>query len=104
LRVEIEKVENGYIIILPTNEYDEVPYQKKIVIQEKEDDREETNILEFKAFNDLVEQLQEILYINNSKHNKIGYITGICSESERWNIHEMMKQSLKNPKNDLGDD
>jgi len=98
LRVEIEKVENGYIIILPTNGYDEVPYQKKIVIQEKEDDREETNILEFKAFND------EILYVNNSKHNKIGYITGICSESERWNIHEMMKQSLKNPKNDLGDD
>jgi hypothetical protein len=104
LKIEIEKVENGYIVVLPKNEYNEVSYEKKIVVQEKEDELNETNILEFQTFNDLVEQLQEIFYVDNSKHNEIGYITGLCSESERWVIHQTMKKSLKNPKNDLGDD
>ena len=53
MKIEIEKVENGYIIVLPGNEYNDIAYEKKIVIQEKEDDLEETNILEFQAFNDL---------------------------------------------------
>ena len=103
MKIEIEKVDNGYIIVIPKNEYEGNDVQRKIVIQEKEDDLESTNILEFQAFNDLVEQLQEIFYVSNSKHNEIGYITGLCSEYERWDIQETMQKSLLNPKNNLGD-
>jgi len=104
MKIEIEKVDNGYIIVIPKNEYEGNDIQRKIVIQENEDDLERTNILEFQAFNDLVEYLQEIFFISNSKHNKIGYITGLCSEYERWNIQEEMQKSLINPKNNLGDE
>ena len=103
MKIEIEKVDNGYIIVIPKNEYEGNDVQRKIVIQEKEDDHESTNILEFQAFNDLVEQLQEIFFISNSKHNEIGYITGLCSEYERWDIQKTMQKSLLNSKNDLGD-
>ena len=103
MKIEIEKVDNGYIIVIPKNEYEGNNLQRKIVIQEKEDELESTNILEFQAFNDLVEQLQGIFYVSNSKHNEIGYITGLCSEYERWDIQEAMQKSLLNPKNNLGD-
>jgi len=103
LKIEIESVNNGYIIVMPKNEYEGTNVERKIVIQEKEDDLERTNILEFQAFNDLVQYLQEIFCISNSKHNEIGYITGLCSEYERWDIQETMQESLLNPKNDLGD-
>ena len=35
--------------------------------------------------------------------NTIGYINDICSEHMRWEFQQQMKQSLENPKNDLGD-
>ncbi|WP_368029920.1 hypothetical protein [Arcobacter sp. s6] len=47
--------------------------------------------------------MQEIFGLNNSKHNSVGYINDICSEDKRWDFQEQIKQSLKNPKNDLGD-
>ena len=89
--------------IIP-DESGEINFKRKFVIQENEDDFEETNIYEFQAFSALVEQLQDVFYVNNSKHNKIGYITGLCSEDKRWDYLELMKESLKNPKNDNGDD
>ncbi len=105
MRIEIEKVENGYIIILPKNQFDEVPIERKIVIQEKEENiYDDTNINEFQAFNNLVKHLQEIFFIHNSKHNKIGYITGLCSEYDRWDILQTMEESLKNPRSDTGDE
>jgi len=105
MKIEIEKVENGYIVILPKNPYDEEIIERKIVIQEKEEDSlNDVNINEFQAFNDLVEHLQEIFFVNNSKYNKIGYITGLCSEYDRWDILQTMKESLKNPRSDTGDE
>jgi len=105
LKIEIEKVENGYILVLPNNPYDEVVIERKIVIQKKEENTfDDTNVSEFQAFHELVETLQEIFFIENSKYNKIGYITGLCSEYDRWDILQSMKESLKNPRNDTGDE
>ena len=41
-----------------------------------------------------VNTLQDIFGINNSKHNSIGYINGLCSEHLRLEIQEQMKNSL----------
>lgn len=105
MKIEIEKVENGYIVVLPNNPFDEVVIERKIVIQEQEEcTLDDTNINEFQAFHELVENLQEIFSIDNSKYNKIGYITGICSEYDRWDILQTMEESLKNPRSDTGDE
>ncbi len=61
-------------------------------------------LIAFQTFSELTNTLQEVFEIYNSKHNKIGYINGLCSEDKRWNIKRTMEESLKNPKNDLGDD
>lgn len=105
MKIEIEKVENGYIIVLPKDPFDEVPIERKIVIQEKEEDiDDDIDLNEFQAFDNLVKYLQEIFAIYNSKHNKIGYITGLCSEYDRWDILQTMEESLKNPRSDTGDE
>ena len=105
MKIEIEQVENGYIIVIPKDENNAEEIEKKIVIQEKEEyPLDIPNFSEFQAFNNLVEQLQEIFFINNSKHNKVGYITGLCSEYDRWDILQSMEESLKNPRNDMGDE
>ena len=104
MNIEIEKVENGYIIILPKNEFNEAIYEKKIVVQEEDTESKEESTIEFQTFSALVDTLQEVFGIENTKHNKIGYINGLCSEDKRWEINEEMQESLKNPKNDLGDD
>lgn len=101
MKIEIEKVSNGYIVTIPAEHEDSI--ENKIVIQENEYDRYDTKKEEFKCFRDLVSNLQEIFGINNSKHNTIGYINDICSEHMRWEFQEQMEQSLENPKNDLGD-
>ena len=101
MKIEIETATNGYIITIPAEYEDSIA--EKIVIQEPEcsyhDDKQE----EFECFRDLVSNLQDILGINNSKHNTIGYINDICSEHMRWEFQQEMEKSLKNPKNDLGD-
>ena len=102
MKIEIEKVNNGYIIIMPKQEYEEIDIRKKFVVQEKEDNPDE-DVIEFQTFVELVDMLQDIFEIYNSKHNKIGLINGLCSEDKRWDIQQLMKESLKNPKNDLGD-
>ncbi len=105
MKIEIEKVDNGYIVVLPKEFYDEEIIERKIVIQEKDAyPSDDTNMNEYQAFNHLVEHLQEIFFINNSKHNKIGYITGLSSEYDRWDILETMEVSLKNPRNATGDE
>lgn len=78
---------------------------RKIVIQETDDNEQHFNDskTEFEIFTKLVEQLEEIFGIHNSKHNTIGYINGLCSEYERYEIQEEMRKSLENPKNDMGD-
>ncbi len=38
MNIEIEKVDNGYIVILPKNEFNEEIYDKKIVVQDEEND------------------------------------------------------------------
>jgi len=35
IEIEIEKVENGYIIVLPKNEFNEVIYEKKLLYKKK---------------------------------------------------------------------
>ena len=103
MKIEIETANNGYIITIPPDNDEEI--EKKIVIQDDSDDEQNFNDskIEFKSFTNLVENLQEILGINNSKHNTIGYVNGICSEHIRWDIYEQMEESLKSPKNDNGD-
>ena len=101
MKIEIEKVANGYIITIPPEYEDSI--EKKIVIQEPEYDHRDSKNEEFECFRNLVSNLQEILGIYNSKHNTIGYINDICSEDMRCEFHQQMKQSLENPKNDLGD-
>jgi len=104
MNIEIEKVENGYIIVLPKNEFNEVIYEKKIVVQEEDTESKEKSTIEFQTFSALVDTLQEVFGIENTKHNKIGYINGLCSEDKRWDIKRTMEESLENPKKDLGDD
>ena len=101
MKLEIESVSNGYIITVPASEYDEI--ERKYVVEEKDDDYADNNIDEFNAFHELVLQLQDFFGVTNSKHNKIGYVSGVCSEDMRWDILETMEKSLENPKNDLGD-
>jgi len=101
MKLEIESVSNGYIITVPKSEYDEI--ERKYVVEEKDDSFADDNIDEFKAFHELVSQLQDFFGVTNSKHRKIGYVSGVCSEHMRWEILETMEKSLENPKNDLGD-
>jgi len=102
MKLEIESVSNGYVITVPKSEYDEV--ERKFVVEERDDDLSDNNIDEFKAFHELVLQLEDFFGVTNSKHNKIGYVSGVCSEHMRWEILETMEKSLENPKNDLGDE
>ena len=101
MKIEIETATNGYIITIPSEYEDNIT--KKIVIQEPEGNYHDAAQEEFECFRDLVSNLQEILGVYNSKHNTIGYINDICSEHMRWELQQQMKQSLENPKNDLGD-
>ena len=101
MKIEIETATNGYIITIPPEYEDSV--EKKIVIQELEYDHNNGKKEEFECFRNLVSNLQEIFGVNNSKHNTIGYINDICSEDKRWEFQQLMKESLENPKNDLGD-
>jgi len=102
MRLEIESVSNGYIITIPKDEYNEI--ETKYVVEEHDDDLADDNKDRLEAFSMLVMQLQEFFGVTNSKHNKFGYINGLCSEDKRWEITEMMERSQENPKNDLGDD
>jgi hypothetical protein len=101
MKLEIESVSNGYVITVPASDYDEI--ERKFVVEEREGSFEDDKIDEFKAFHELVLQLEEFFGVMNSKHNKIGYISGVCSEHMRWDIQETMEKSLEDPKNDLGD-
>jgi len=101
MKIEIESVTNGYIITIPA-EYEE-SIEKKIVVQEQESYFDDSLKEEFLCFSDLVSQLQDLFSVSNSKHNKIGYISSICSEHMRWNFLQEMEKSLENPKNDNGD-
>lgn len=102
MKLEIESVSNGYIITVPVSEYTET--ERKFVVEEKEDEFCDDKRNEFQAFIDLTEQLAEYFGVNNTKHNTIAYISGLCSEYDRYDIKEVMKKSLENPKNDTGDD
>ena len=102
MKLEIESVSNGYIITIPKDEYTEI--EGKYVVEMIDKDFSDDNRDEFKAFSELVSQLQEFFGVSNTKHNRIGYINGLCSEDKRWEVMEMMEKSLANPKNDLGDD
>ena len=102
MKIEIETATNGYIITIPPEYEDSI--EKKIVIQELEYDHNDGKKEEFECFRNLVSNLQEIFGVNNSKHNTIGYINDICSEDKRWEFQQLMKESLENPKNDLGDE
>lgn len=102
MKVEIESVDNGYIITIPTSFDNEI--KKKIVIQEQ--DSENQNMLSnqsLEGFMKMVAQLQDVFEIHNSKHNTIGYINGLCSEHIRWDINDKMEKSLENQKKDIGD-
>ncbi len=102
MKIELEKANNGYIITIPPTYTDEVV--RKYVVEEKEDDINDIDELNtYVAFANLVSTLQDIFEINNSKHNKVGFLCGICSEDKRWEFDNEMKKSLLNPKNDNGD-
>ncbi len=101
MKLEIESVSNGYVITVPKDDYNEV--EKKYVIEEKDDDYADNDLDAFQAFHELVLQLEDFFGVINSKHNTIGYVSGICSESIRWDTLEAMEKSLEDPKNDLGD-
>ncbi len=101
MKLEIESVSNGYVITVPKDDYNEV--EKKYVIEEKDDDYADNDLDAFQAFHELVLQLEDFFGVTNSKHNKIGYVSGVCSEHMRWEILETMEKSLENPKNDSGD-
>jgi hypothetical protein len=103
MKIEIEKVHNGYVVVLPKDEYNEVAVRRKFVVQDEVNDSKDESVIAFQTFSELVNTLQEVFEVYNSKHNIIGYINGLCSEEKRWDIGEVMKESLKNPKNDLGD-
>ncbi|MDQ7060851.1 MAG: hypothetical protein Q9M43_06805 [Sulfurimonas sp.] len=104
MNIEIEKVSNGYIVVLAKNGFNEAIYDEKILVQNEESETQDDATIEFQTFSELVDTLQEVFGIENTKHNKIGYINGLCSEDKRWDIKRTMEESLKNPKNDLGDD
>ena len=101
MKLDIESVNNGYIITIPAGEECEV--ERKFVIEEKDDEFKVENKNEFQAFVNLVDYLAEYFGVHNTKHNTVGYITGLCSEYERFNIMEVMEKSLENPRSDTGD-
>lgn len=102
MKIEIENVSNGYIITIPAD--DDSKIEQKLVIEQKVDDiSSDENLDNFIAFNTLVENIQDILGVYNSKHHTVGFISGVCSEDKRWEFNEQIKESLNNPKNDLGD-
>ncbi len=101
MKLEIESVSNGYIITIPESEYNEI--ERKFVVEEKDEDLNNGHKNEFEAFSELINHLADFFGVQNSKHNSIGYISGLCSEYERYNIVEIMDKSLEDPKNDLGD-
>jgi hypothetical protein len=101
MKIEIERVTNGYIITIPPECEDSL--EKKIVIQEHESNLEDDHKDQFLCFSELVSTLQDIFGVHSSKHKKIGYINGICSEHLRWDLLQQMEASLENPKNDNGD-
>ena len=82
MKIQIESASNGYIITIPPEDDDGI--DRKIVIQENES--EDESLEEFGVFDSLVSQLQDIFGVYNSKHNKIGYVSGLCSEHIRWEI------------------
>jgi len=102
MKLEIEMVSNGYVVTLPAGEYSEV--ERKYVVEEKVDASSNDTKNKFQAFSDLVLLLGELFGVQNSKHNKIGFINGLCSEDQRWEIIEIMEKSLDQSKNDLGDE
>ena len=61
MKLEIESVENGYIITVPKDEYTEM--ERKYAVEMIEDDFSDDNRDEFKAFSDLVSHLQELFGI-----------------------------------------
>jgi len=101
MKLEIESVSNGYIITIPESEYNEV--ERKFVVEEKDENLTDDSRNEFQAFSELIDHLADFFGVQNSKHNTIGYINGLCSEYKRYDIMEMMERSLEHPKNDLGD-
>ena len=101
MKLEIESVSNGYIITIPESEYSEV--ERKFVVEEKDENFTDGRRNEFQAFSELIDHLADLFGVQNSKHNTIGYINGLCSEYERYDIMEIMEKSLEDPKNDLGD-
>jgi len=102
MKIEIEKANNGYIITIPPAYEDEI--EKKFVIEELEEDINDIeNLNSYLAFNNLVLQLQDIFEVHNSKHHKVGFVSGVCSEDKRWKYQNKMKQSLLNPQDDNGD-
>lgn len=74
MKLQIESASNGYIITIPVSEYSEV--ERQYVIEEKEDDFADDN----------KDELQELFGVINSKHNKVGFVQGLCSEDQRWDI------------------
>lgn len=102
MKLEIEAVNNGYIITIPAD--DNVEVERKFVVEEKEDLFRDDTRNTFQAFIDLTEVLAEYFGVINSKHNTIGCIHGLCSEYDRYEIMEVMEKSLEHPKNDTGDD
>ncbi|MBA1420548.1 MAG: hypothetical protein FAF03_06735 [Epsilonproteobacteria bacterium] len=101
MKLEIESVSNGYVITVPSGEYAES--ERKLVVEEKEDEFSDDTRNEFQAFVGLIDQLAEYFGVNNTKHNTVGYISGLCSEYDRYDIKEMMEKSLENPRNNTGD-
>ena len=101
MKLQIEKVYNGYII---TSIDEASECNKTMVVQEDIHDYTESNAeLDLVTFNKLVDILQDEFAVYNSKHNKIAFINGVCSCDKRWDIKEQMESSLKTPKNDYGD-
>jgi len=88
MKIEIESVNNGYIITIPP-EYED-GFEKKIVIQERESDFDDDHKDRLACFSELILTLQEIFGVYNSKHKKIGYINALCSEHLRWDFMQQM--------------
>lgn len=101
MKIEIERVSNGYIVTIPP-EYED-SFEKKIVIQERESDFDDDHKDRLACFSELVSTLQEVFGVYNSKHKKIGYINALCSEHLRWEFTQQMEATLENPKSDAGD-
>jgi len=103
MKIEIEQAYNGYIVNIPPQDENEIG--KKFVVQESSmsDEIFSDSLERFDAFEKLVNTLQDIFGVNNSKHNSVGYVQGLCSEHLRLELQDQMKKSLENPKNNNGD-